>query len=374
MSGSLANYRFAASRFLRVMVSALATVFAISTFSVPDANAADMDAAHEAAAFITSQLVGGDHLESPFGNESITADAVLALLATQSSDFDAEIASMGRFLAQSPYVSSGPEAASKLAIVATAIGADPRTFGSFDLIAAIKAGIGADGAFGSYPMPYSSALAIIALIRSGEDVDPQLVSWLIEQAEPDGSFSFQKGGSADPDNTGMVIQALSALDNLSAQASQTLENAKRWAQDSQQADGSWIGFASVNSTALLGSSLLVTGVDQTKAITYLAQTQAASGGLPANPGAEPDLLATAQAILLLSEQSYLTLPKLPGKQPRAEPSQSPSTESEPPQPTPPNELVPLTEDQGVPTWVAPAVAAGVIVVAVAALVVVRRKK
>jgi hypothetical protein len=349
-----------------------ATVLTVASLWVPSAYGADLDAANEAGGYLVAQLVDGNHLVSEFGNESITADALLALVATQNPEFSPQVQAMGSYLAgqADSYTAESPEAAAKLAIVAIATNTDPTAFGGVDLVARIKAGIAADGAFGSYPMAYSSGLAIVSLTRVKQEVDPLLVTWLLGQAEPDGSYSYQLGGAADPDNTAMAILALAALPDPSPEAAAALEAAKKWAVQNQQADGSWAGMAAVNSTAVLGSALAAAGDDQTKATTFLAGTQAASGGLPANPGEEqPDELATAQAMLLLSGQSYLTLqaiaaspPAVDTPAPVASPTSTPSAGDS------------TGTDGSMPVWVIPAAVVVVIAVAAVAIVAVRRKK
>ncbi|MDR1237917.1 MAG: hypothetical protein LBK28_06730 [Propionibacteriaceae bacterium] len=368
-----ATRRAGFTRGLRLVVAGLVAVFATLNCQ-PIAHADDLDAANEAAGYLISKMVDGKYLMSDFGSASTTAEGILALAATQNPEYTPQLQAMTGYLTQQveDYISGRAEAAAKLVLVAIAADVELTSFGGVDLLERVKAGIAEDGAFGEYPMAYASGLGIVALIRAGQEVDPKLVDWMIGQAEPDGSFSYQKGGPGDPDNTAMAILALSALPDLSPEAAAALEAAKKWAVDNQQPDGSWTGMAAVNSTALLGSALLAAGVDQSKAITYLASSQAASGGLPANLGEElPDTLATTQAILLLSGQSYLTLQPLPAYQPGSA-TPVPTASSDSPGINPDDDGV-LMESQPLPMWVVPVVIVAA-VIALAAVVMARRKK
>jgi hypothetical protein len=352
-------------------VAALVAVVATLP-SIPTARAADLDAANEAAGYLISKMVDGKYLTGDMGSASTTAEGILALAATQNPEYTPQLQAMQSYLGErvEDYISGRAESAAKLVFVAIAAGIDPTSYAGIDLLERVKAGIAEDGAFGAYPMAYSSGLGILALLRTDQQIDPKLVSWMISQAEPDGSFSYQKGGPGDPDNTAMAILALSALPDPSPEAAAALEAAKKWATDNQQPDGSWTGMAAVNSTAMLGSALLATGMDQQQAITYLAAAQAASGGIPANPGEEqPDLFATTQAMLLLSGQSYLSLQPLPDYQPG---SNTPVPTASSAAPNNGTDTLPAADD-GLPMWVVPTVMV-VVVIALAAVVMARRKK
>ncbi|MEN0071081.1 MAG: prenyltransferase/squalene oxidase repeat-containing protein, partial [Propionicimonas sp.] len=267
------------------------------------------DAAARAAGYLVAGLVDGNHLTSDFGNESITADAVLALVAAGRDEDAAAIDAMVGYLEQqTPSYATSPEAAAKLVIVALATGKDPAAFGGTDLVAAVSAGVQADGSFGSFPGPYASGLGLIALAGTGSEIPAAMTDWLVGRADAGGGWGYEPGQPADADSTGMAILGLKALPEPTEAATAAIDAAVAWAGTARQADGSWPGFAPVNSTAVLGSALQAAGVEQPEAVAYLVGLQQADGGLPT--GAEgatgSDPLATAQGTLLLAGASYLS--------------------------------------------------------------------
>ena len=263
--------------------------------------------ATQAADFVAGSLIGGDHLTSQFGDESATADGLLALVA--GGGHASEVAAMTAYLQShaSTYATS-PDAAAKLALVAGAVGADPSAFGGVDLVALMADGVAADGAFGAYPGPYSSGLGMIAMQRSGSPVPSPMVTWLIGQQQDDGGWSYEPTAPSDTDSTGMALLGLAALPNPDAATIAAIDAGKAWVQANQAADGSWAGTAPVNSTAVLAMAQLATGLDSAKAVAWLAAAQLADGGLPAQAGGDTaDALATAQAALPLAGLTYTSV-------------------------------------------------------------------
>lgn len=290
----------------RMLAAGIAAAIAFVTATAPAQAAPDHDAAAQAAAYLAAQIGDADHLTSEFGDEGITADATLALQAVNDSQYrDTVNRLVGYLKTQAPaYVSTSPEGAAKLALVAAAVGEKPREFGGVDLVQTITDGIKDDGSFGAYPGPFAQSLGIIALKRSGEPVPESMVSWLMgQQDKASGGFSYEAGQPADADNTGMALMALTAVpSDASAAATQA---AADWAAKNQSPDGSWAGYSPVNSTSVMGMALQETGVDVAKAVAWTADQQQDDGGLPV--AGKSDLLATAQGTLLLSGVSYLTL-------------------------------------------------------------------
>ncbi len=301
------------------------TALAASLLLVAPSAAAEPDtaAAGRAAGYLVGQVADGDHLTSEFGDESITADAVLALAAAGRSEDTATIdALLGYLEGRTAQYATSPESAAKLTLVALATGRDPRSFGGTDLVSAVSAGVQPDGSFGAFPGPYASGLGMIALAGSGEPVPATMTDWLVSRAAPEGGWGYDQGQPADADSTAMAILGLRALPEPSETAAAAVEAAVAWAQATRQPDGSWAGFAPVNSTALLGSALQAAGLDQPEAVAYLAGLQLPDGGLPTGvAGATtPDLLATTQATLLLAGDSYLSLAQGPQQAPAGNPN------------------------------------------------------
>lgn len=278
------------------------------TMAVQSAQAApDGEAAAKAAAYLATQIGEADHLTSDFGNEGITADAVLALEAVHDDAYAATISRLVAYLkAQAPaYTEKSPEGAAKLALVALAVGEKPQDFGGVDLIADVTGGVKPDGSFGAYPGPFAQSLGIIALKRSGQSVPESMLTWLVAQQDSKtGGFGYEAGQPADADNTGMALLGLTAADSPAVASAKSA--AADWATKNQATDGSWTGYSPVNSTAVMGMALSATGADVTKAVSWTAGQQLADGSLP-NAG-KPDVMATAQGVLLLAGVTYLTPP------------------------------------------------------------------
>lgn len=295
----------------RLLAAGTATA-ALLLLAAPAAPAAAADpgagAAQKAAAYLAANLVDGDHLTSQFGDESITADAVLALVAAGRPEDAGTIDAAAQYLeAHAAGYATTPEAAAKLALVALATERDTSSFGDVDLLAAVKEGVQPDGAFGSWPGPYASGLGLVALATAGEETPAAMVDWLVQRAEPGGGWGYEPGQPADADSTGMAILGLAAVDAPSNEVTGAIASAVEWAGAARRADGSWPGMAPVNSTAVLGSALVATGAEQPESVAWLEALQADDGGLPAAADGPADLLATAQGALLLAGASYLDL-------------------------------------------------------------------
>lgn len=293
-------------RLLAVGTAALAAPFLLVA---PIASAQpDPAAAQRAAGFLVANLADGNHLTSEFGDESITADAVLALVAADRTEDAGTIDAMVGYLEEraAGYATS-PEAAAKLTLVALATDHDPAAFGGTNLVETVTAGVQPDGSFGAFPGPYASGLGLIALAGTDSDIPPAMTDWLLSRAAAGGGWGYDAGQPADADSTGMAILGLKAVPEPSGDVTAAIDAAVAWAGSARQADGSWAGFAPVNSTATLGSALQAAGVDQPDAVAYLTGLQLADGGLPtgAEGGTAGDLLATAQGTLLLAGTSYL---------------------------------------------------------------------
>lgn len=292
-------------RRLAAVGATVAILFA--TLAAPATAADNKTAAGKAAAYIAAQVGTADHLTSDFGDEGITADALLALQSVHDTAYDATIAKLATYLrAQAPaYAAKSPEGAAKLVLVAVALGDKPTSFAGVDLVAAVQAGVKADGSFGAYPGPFAQGLGIIALKRAGVTPSDALYTWLISQADPaTKGWGYEKGQPADADNTGMAVMALAT--STSADAKAARDAALAWAGQNQAADGSWAGYAPVNSTSIMGMAQLASGADNAKAVTWVASQLGSDGG--AQNGGKSDLMATVQAVPLLAGVTYLDLP------------------------------------------------------------------
>lgn len=350
----------ALKRWLTVVVAV-----ALAFVTPPLAHAAPDTALASAAAYLTKTIGDADHLTSDFGNEGITADAVLALVAAHDPAATPVIDRLVGYLEkQAPgYTAKSPEGAAKLVLVAAATGKSPSSFGGVDLPAKVSGGIAKDGAFGAFPGAYAQGLGIIALTRAGQPVPEAMTDWLLAQQGKDGGFGYAKGKPSDADNTGVAAMALAAVTGDKPTAA--LQRAVAWATKNQAADGSWAGYVPANSTAVMGMGLIATKTDPGKAIAYLTAQQLPDGSLP-NAG-KPDVLATAQGMLLLAGQTYLSV----SNQVEAEPASSGSASAPASAPASTAPVAPASP-AGVPAWLWIAVLA--VIAAGGAFVVARRAR
>lgn len=283
------------SRSSRLLVTALVALLGLLGSATPARAASDAEAAASAARWVAAQA-------TTITEPSVAADALLALAAGGDGSTSDEAATLLELLRTqgATYAASSPEAAAKLAIALEAVGEDPRTFlGDTDLIAAVEAGIGADGAFGSYPGPFASGLGMTALSRAGADVPDAMVTHLLTFVNADGGFGWGAEPS-DADASALGLLGLLAANSSDAQAARA--GVEAWAAANQAPDGSWSGFNTVNSTAVMASSLETAGVSQDTALAFLVGQQQPSGAFLS--GDADDLTATTQAALMLAGVSY----------------------------------------------------------------------
>ncbi len=203
------------------------------------------------------------------------------------------------------YVAGNPGRAASLAITVSALGLDPRAFGGVDLIQAITDGTDSGGVVGSFASAFSQALAIIAYDRAGVAVPAGVVASLLTFQDDDGAFGYEFGGTfyTDPDSTALSIIALTAAGGHAS----AITEAVGWASANQTPQGYWDNYSPVDSTGLLGSAIELAGGDAGSALTWLTGKQLSGGGF-ANTltGTSADLMATANALYLLTGTSMLT--------------------------------------------------------------------
>lgn len=200
--------------------------------------------------------------------------------------------------------------AGRLAVVAAATGENPRDFGGVDLVKAILDNTAADGQVDGGGNPFSQALAMIGLARTGTAVPPAMLTALLGAQNAEGAFGFGSGASFFPDldTTGLAIQVLHHLRSDPA-AKAALDKAVAWALTQQTASGRWPNdFAPVNTTGLVGSALDLAGQSSGRAVTWLKTQQLANGGLPdLLDGKEANRFATVEGLFLLANTTYLTV-------------------------------------------------------------------
>jgi energy-coupling factor transport system substrate-specific component len=144
-----------------------------------------------------------------------------------------------------------------------ASGLSATSFGSVDLVDALRRHIRADGSVGE--QVNLTSFAVLALRAEGTAPPAATVAWLARQADYDGGFNFATaGGASDVDDTGAALEALAGA---SGSAGRARSRAVAYLRRMQNRDG---GFPSdsgaesnAQSTAFAVQGLIAAGVDPT---------------------------------------------------------------------------------------------------------------
>ncbi|MFT4218155.1 MAG: hypothetical protein QM619_13370 [Micropruina sp.] len=215
--------------------------------------------------------------------------------------------------------------AANMAITVQALGLNPKKFAGYNLVSLVTKGLPKDGQVGSSKSAFSQSLGIIALQRAGATIPVTLLTNLLGQQDTSGAFGYENNGfDADPDTTAMGILALKALGHLDPQVAEAVS----WAKGQQKPAGYWENYSPVDSTGLLGSAL-GSGTEVTKAKQWLGTVQHSDGGFPnsLDAGTASDVMATANALYLITGKSALDASLNLGKCPKSPPSLPKATDS-----------------------------------------------
>ncbi|HEX3335696.1 MAG TPA: prenyltransferase/squalene oxidase repeat-containing protein [Jatrophihabitans sp.] len=286
----------------------------------------------------------GDHFESVFQGTFYpsygeNADVIFGLAAAKAgaTKIDTALAYLsGNADAYGDITNSdgfGPYDGSvaKLALAAIVAGADPTSFGGFDLMATLAKDECPTGSTACTPgqpanifSSTSEFFVILAEARTGGQSAPTATALAYLSSLQCSSGGFTGGtaacgsGAADLDATSYAIMALQAVGGTAAQAE--IDKAVAWLKQRQAAAGYWVsqGIPNVNSTGLAVAALQGQGADVTKARAWLLAQQvragvAGAGALkyagtlsPTTTSAtSPSVLATAQGLLGLVDGASL---------------------------------------------------------------------
>ncbi|WP_327169259.1 prenyltransferase/squalene oxidase repeat-containing protein [Streptomyces subrutilus] len=204
----------------------------------------------------------------------------------------------------------------KAALLAEAVGRDPRDFGGRDLIAALAKSTCAaktstrqecagKGNYTYATSVFSQSLGVIAQIRAGETAAAaEPVGYLKSLQTPSGAWVSLIGepSAAEVDSTAMAAMAVDLLPDAASQAA--VDKALAWLAAQQKEDGGFPGASgnSVNSAALAIQGLSLDapryGARIARARAFLASQQNADGGFTIAKGGQPgsDVRASAQAV------------------------------------------------------------------------------
>lgn len=278
-------------------------------------------------------LVDGHSYESSpgFADFGMTIDGLFALAATGGADDT--LASISDFLQHgkdaggrgidawtligTSYAQGGSLA--KEAVAAEVLGADPRSFGGHDLIAALDAticakadtsgGCAAKDDYAYATSVFSQSLGVIAQIRAGDaDRAAGPIAYLESLQDADGAWPslIPSGGDQDADSTAMAMMALDLVPGDAA--ARAVAKGGTWLAGKQLPNGGFHGAAgdSVNSAALAIQGLSLDGAGGgtytgqiAKARAFLAAEQNPDGGFRVASDADQttsDLRASTQAL------------------------------------------------------------------------------
>ncbi|OKJ73201.1 prenyltransferase/squalene oxidase repeat-containing protein [Streptomyces sp. CB02460] len=206
----------------------------------------------------------------------------------------------------------------KTALLAEAVGRDPRDFAGHDLIAALDKAVcpapstapdrscAAEGAYTYAPSVFSQALAVMAQLRAGDKDNAQAPLAYLESLQNDGNGAWPSlippTGDSDVDSTAIAAMALDLAGGQTADAA--VGKALKWIASKQLPDGGFPGAAgnSVNSAALAVQGLSLDKATYRKeidaALTFLAGQQNGDGGFKVAKEGQPgsDLRASTQAV------------------------------------------------------------------------------
>lgn len=231
----------------------------------------------------------------------------------------------------------------KTAVLAEAVGRDPRDFGGQDLIGALAKAVcpaktptprpcAAKGNYTYATSVFSQSLGVMAQVRAGETAAAaEPIAYLKSLQEPSGAWPSLIGEKSDAevDSTAMAAMTLDLLPDAASQAA--VDKALAWLAGRQLADGGFPGASgnSVNSAALAVQGLSLDATKYAggiaKARKFLASQQNADGGFNVVKGSQPgsDVRASTQAVGGATGISFGTLARsLDGTAPEPAPSGS----------------------------------------------------
>lgn len=330
-------------------VAALAVLATAGPAAAAPARATTTDPAVAAAGWLAQQFVDatgkpaphGDHFDYPGGTYywgGETASAIFALAATKTGadKIHSALDYMAAHVKADANLGSGDKPGPYDGSVATAAlaamvgGADPTSFGGYNLVQALKHDqctmVSAPTSSTDYTTPtcpavgaarnifssVSESLAILAEARGGSAPTSDAVTYFLSLQCPSGGFTghvdaCRTNTAAGVDETAYAIAALVALGGHSSE----LGKAVAWLTGKRSASGYWVvqGKPNTGSTGLAASALDAAGRNSSSSRAWLASQQVQTGptvGAGASRGAlkylgtfdaSSSIKATADALL-----------------------------------------------------------------------------
>jgi hypothetical protein len=200
------------------------------------------------------------------------------------------------------YSAEGVAAAGKLAVAVAAAGEDPRGFGGVDLPVRVRR----PGDDAVHLTVWDAAWGMLGLVANGTEVPATWTAALMAHPAAGGGWGFLfSADEADPDSTGLALEALAAAGV--PRDAPAVTAALAWLDAHQSSDGGWPhdpgDTSNANSTAYAAQGIVAAGEDptgprwttttQANPVTYLASLQRPDGrfAFDASPA---DLVATLQ--------------------------------------------------------------------------------
>ncbi|MER5987758.1 prenyltransferase/squalene oxidase repeat-containing protein [Streptomyces sp. NPDC001787] len=232
----------------------------------------------------------------------------------------------------------------KAALLARAVGRDPRSFGGDDLVAALDKAVcagpseapdrscAARGAYTYAPSVFAQSLAVMAQLRADEKAAArEPIAYLESLQHSSGAWPslIPATGDSDVDSTAIAAMALDLAGG--EKADKAVDKALTWIAGKQLADGGFPGAAgdSVNSAALAVQGLSLDAKRYASEIAgarkFLAGQQNSDGGFNVDREGQrgSDLRASTQAVSGATGISFGTLERdLTGTAPQPAPSAS----------------------------------------------------
>jgi energy-coupling factor transport system substrate-specific component len=195
-------------------------------------------------------------------------------------------------------------------LIAHACGVPPTDFGGHDLVRELQRDIERNGSVGDQ-VPWT-AFGVLALRAAGIRPSSRTLTWLIDQQDSDGGFSFgTKGDPSDVDDTGAVLEALARVSGH--RASTARARAIKFIRRQQNSDGGFPsevgGFSDSQSTAWAIQGLIAAGVNPYPIHTrdglsperYLRNRTTPNGSVNYSKGVSQDpVWVTAEAVPALA--------------------------------------------------------------------------
>ncbi|MGQ0434761.1 MAG: hypothetical protein ACT452_20420 [Microthrixaceae bacterium] len=237
--------------------------------------------------YLTTSYEYGGSVYS-YDDWGLTIDAALALAAggrgagtSAVAARDAVATNIGSYVTGAGFGAPDDRYAAalgKATLAAAALGADPTSFGGFDLVAELRARMQTTGPdagrfsdlsdYGDYSNGLGQALAIMGLARTDGGVPAPALEFLLDQQCPGGGFrgdyttsgGCTDDGDATVDATGFAIQALTAV-SPTCGVRDSIADAAAWFVAGQGANGGFGGESgtNTNSTGLAAQALRAIG-------------------------------------------------------------------------------------------------------------------